>query len=180
MTRSRSGALVVVAALTALTGCSMNNSDDSKKTEIAGTRSVKDVDDEAKKLSSQLYDLAALKGENSGGGPGSSECGDDKDRNFLIRHSWSVTGASDAEAAQAMDRVKEGLPRQGWEVVSYERLKNKANTLALTADHHEKKFGVRVELWEKGKVGDDNPPALRFSLVSGCFQVPEGEKAEHY
>lgn len=153
---------------------------DSKKTEIVGTRAVEAVNAETKKISSQLFDLIAIKGKVDGAGPGSSQCGDDQDRNFLMRHSWSISGSSDTQVSQAMTRLKEGLPKQGWKIVSYERNNSPAKSLTLIADHDEKKFGVNVEFWEKGKSGNNNPPALVVTVVSGCFQVPEGEKADHY
>ncbi|MFE2596403.1 hypothetical protein ACFXCZ_07830 [Streptomyces sp. NPDC059396] len=97
-----------------------------------------------------------------------------------VRHPWSLTAATDAELAQAMTRLKEGLPEQGWKITQYGRNNSPAKSLELTADHTGKKFGVNVEFWEKGTSGNDNPPSLVVTVVSGCFQVPEGEKVKHY
>ncbi|MFB7271233.1 hypothetical protein [Streptomyces sp. NPDC056244] len=180
MTELRSRALLTAAALTALalTGCSMTESDEPK---IEGTRSVDAVDAEAKRISSQVLDIIAVKGEVSEPGPGVGTCaGLDRDKYFTVRHPWSLTAATDAELAQAMTRLKEGLPEQGWKITQYGRNNSPAKSLELTADHTGKKFGVNVEFWEKGTSGNDNPPSLVVTVVSGCFQVPEGEKVKHY
>ncbi|MFI1014630.1 hypothetical protein [Streptomyces sp. NPDC020965] len=153
---------------------------DPAETKIDGTRSVETANKETKKVSSEIFDLIAMKGKIGGAGPGTGECGDDREKHFLMRHSWNVSGSTDAEVAQAMTRLKEGLPKQGWKIVSYERNNSPAKSLTLIADHDEKKFGVNVEFWEKGKARKDNPPGLVITVVSGCFQVPEGETVDHY
>ncbi|MFC9143623.1 hypothetical protein ACFWGE_14715 [Streptomyces bacillaris] len=159
----------------------MNDQADANVPKPVGTRSVDEVDAETKRISSQILDIIAVKGVTSKSGPGVSTCdGAERGKLFLMRHPWSLTGASDAELAKAMNRLKEDLPKHGWKIVGYGPNSSKAKSLELTADHIEKKFAVKVELWEKNSGGDSNEPTLLVNVVSACYQVPEGEKIDRY
>ncbi|MFU0438599.1 MULTISPECIES: hypothetical protein [Streptomyces] len=159
----------------------MNDQADANVPKPVGTRSVDEVDAETKQISSQILDIIAVKGVTSKSGPGVSTCdGAERGKLFLMRHPWSLTGASDAELAKAMNRLKEDLPKHGWKIVGYGPNSSKAKSLELTADHIEKKFAVKVELWEKNSGGDSNEPTLLVNVVSACYQVPEGEKIDRY
>ncbi|MFF3453138.1 hypothetical protein ACFYXH_02190 [Streptomyces sp. NPDC002730] len=155
-------------------------SESNGTTKVVGTRAQDEVDAKTKQLSSQILDLIAIKGKVDGTGPGVGECGGDPEKQYLIRHSWSISGSTDAEVSKAMTRLKDGLPAQGWKIVQYGRNNSAAKSLELTADHTEKKFGVNVEFWEKGAIRKDNPPALVVTVVSGCYQVPDGQTVKHY
>ncbi|WP_260988182.1 hypothetical protein [Streptomyces sp. CFMR 7] len=159
----------------------MNDQADANVPKPVGTRSVDEVDAETKQISSQILDIIAVKGVTSKSGPGVSTCdGAERGKLFLMRHPWSLTGASDAELAKAMTRLKEDLPKHGWKIVGYGPNSSKAKSLELTADHIEKKFAVKVELWEKNSGGDSNEPTLLVNVVSACYRVPEGEKIDRY
>ncbi|MEU2295024.1 hypothetical protein ACFY9H_00065 [Streptomyces bacillaris] len=159
----------------------MNDQADANVPKPVGTRSVDEVDAETKRISSQILDIIAVKGVTSKSGPGVSTCdGAERGKLFLMRHPWSLTGASDAELAKAMNRLKEDLPKHGWKIVGYGPNSSKAKSLELTADHIEKKFAVKVELWEKNSGGDSNEPTLLVNVVSACYQVPEGQRVDGY
>ncbi|GGU66980.1 MULTISPECIES: hypothetical protein [Streptomyces] len=159
----------------------MNDQADANVPKPVGTRSVDEVDAETKQISSQILDIIAVKGVTSKSGPGVSTCdGAERGKLFLMRHPWSLTGASDAELAKAMNRLKEDLPKHGWKIVGYGPNSSKAKSLELTADHIEKKFAVKVELWEKNSGGDSNEPTLLVNVVSACYQVPEGQRVDGY
>ncbi|EST23098.1 hypothetical protein N566_26130 [Streptomycetaceae bacterium MP113-05] len=137
------------------------------------------VDNETKEVSSQILDLIAVEGEVSQPGPGVASCDDrDREKFFKLRHPWSVTASSNKELEEAMGRLKEQLPKQGWDITEYGRNNSKNRSLELTADHHEKKFGVNVVLMANH--GGDESPLLAVTVVSACYQVPKGERVEHY
>ncbi|MEU9009351.1 hypothetical protein AB0D12_06095 [Streptomyces sp. NPDC048479] len=79
-----------------------------------------------------------------------------------------------------MTRLKDGLPKQGWKITRFGPDKSASKNLELIADHDEKKFGLNISFWKKNSGGDKNPPALVVTVVSGCYQVPEGQTVEHY
>lgn len=159
----------------------MTDSPESNIPKPVGTRSIDDVDAETKKISSQVLDIIAVKGEASESGPGVTTCeGEERGKLFIMRHPWSLTGSSDDELMQAMTRLKEELPKKGWKIINYGRNNSRAKSLELTADHNEKQFAVNVEFWEKNSGGDTNPPTLVVNVVSACYQVPDGERVDRY
>ncbi|MFF8439398.1 hypothetical protein ACF07U_00780 [Streptomyces californicus] len=159
----------------------MTEREDSSTPKPVGTRSVDDVDAETKQISSQILDIMAIKGTMSKSGPGVSTCeGAERGKLFLMRHPWSLTGASDDELSKVMVRLKEDLPKRGWKIVRYGRNNSKAKSLELMADHVVKKFAVKVEFWERDSGGDTNEPTLLVNVVSACYQVPDGEKVDRF
>ncbi|MFF9868479.1 hypothetical protein ACF1G0_24275 [Streptomyces sp. NPDC013953] len=172
-TRLGAQALFVSLVLTTLTGCSMNESDDVP---LTGTATSSAAADEAERVSSEIYDLIGIKGKASDTGPGVSDCSDkDPEKFFRIFHKWSFMPASAAELGGVMERLKEELPKHGWKVVEYGRDTSVNKNLQLTADNDRKKYSVNIVHRAK-----NDPPKLSLMVVSGCYQVPEGEKVERF
>ncbi|MGW1763466.1 hypothetical protein ACWCQL_05135 [Streptomyces sp. NPDC002073] len=157
----------------------MNDSGNDPQ-QVHGTRTQAAATAEAKRLSSEIYDLLGVAGNVSEPGPGISACGDrDPEKYFRTRHPWSLTGPSADELRTALTRLKDGLPGRGWKIVSFGPNNSRNKSLTLTADHHGKKFAVSAVLRERHKPGDP-PPSLGVTLVSGCYEVPEGERVDGY
>ncbi|MFJ9028212.1 hypothetical protein ACIRQP_06740 [Streptomyces sp. NPDC102274] len=168
-------ALLVSIALTTLTGCSMTDAKDSALP-AAGTSNSEDAAAVAKKVSSEIYDLIGIKGKASNTGAGVSECsGKDPEKYFQIFHPWSFVPESADQLSGVMERLKEELPKHGWKVVEYGPDTSKNKNLSLTADNDKKKYSVSVVHRAK-----NNPPKLSLMVVSGCYQVPEGQKVERF
>ncbi|MCG0067290.1 hypothetical protein L0F81_29150 [Streptomyces tricolor] len=154
----------------------MSSSTESDDVPSAGISTSQDAAAEAQKVSSRLYDLIGVKGKASDGSPGVQECsGKDRDTYFQIFHKWSFYPASANDLDAAMEHLKEGLPKQGWKIVEYGPDSSESENLTLIADNDEKKVGVHIAQMKKR-----NPPKLSLMLVSGCYQVPEGQKVEHF
>ncbi|MEU8757610.1 hypothetical protein [Streptomyces sp. NPDC048659] len=182
MIKIRTGALLATALLT-LTGCSMSNGGEAKAegTKVVGVRDQDEVNAETKKVSSEIFDLIGVPGTTSKGGAGVQPCEDrDRERFYKMFHPWSLTAKTDEELAQAMERLKAALPQRGWKIVKYGPDSSASKSLELTADNDERKFGLHVSFWRKDSGGDKNPPMLKIDVVSGCYQVPDGQKVEHY
>ncbi|MFJ8588071.1 hypothetical protein ACIRD2_25980 [Streptomyces sp. NPDC093595] len=151
----------------------MNESDDIP---LAGTSTSLAAADETEKVSSEIYDLIGIKGKASDTGPGVTGCsGKDEEKYFQIFHPWTFTPASPEQLDGVMERLKEELPKHGWKVVEYGRDTSKNENLELTADNDKKKHSVNIVHRAK-----QNPPRLSLMVVSGCYQVPEGEKVERF
>ncbi|MGW3629434.1 hypothetical protein ACWD7F_04605 [Streptomyces sp. NPDC005122] len=150
-----------------------NNSDDIPS---SGVRTSSDAAEDTKKVSSGMYNLIGLKGKASDTGPGVKECGKrDPDKYFQIFHSWSFTPTSSEQLEGVMEQLKSKLPKQGWKVVEYGPDSSRNKNLGLTADNDTKKFSVKISYRAK-----DNPSNLNFFVVSGCYQVPDGQKIEQF
>lgn len=181
-------ALLLSLALTTLGGCGMtdnkepNGSGDagssgsSDDIPSAGTSNTEDAADKAEAVSSELYDLIGIKGKASDTGPGVSECGDkDPEKYFTIFHPWSFTPASADQLDGVMDRLKTELPKHGWKVVDFGPDSSQNKNLNLTADNDEKKYSVKIVQMLKRE-----PAKLSLTVVSGCYQVPDGEKVYRF
>jgi 5'-3' exonuclease len=169
-------ALTLPIALATLTGCSMTDTKNSDDIPSSGVSTSSDAAEGAKKTSSELYNLIGLKGKASDTGPGVKECGKrDPEKYFQIFHSWSFTPTSSEQLDGAMEQLKSKLPKHGWEVVEYGPDSSRNKNLSLTADNDTKKFSVKITYQAK-----DNPSNLSFFVVSGCYQVPDGQKIEQF
>ncbi|MFH9265196.1 hypothetical protein ACH4KN_13190 [Streptomyces sp. NPDC017546] len=169
-------ALFVSITLTTLTGCSMTDTKDSDSPPSAGTSTSRQAAQTVKKVSSELYDLIGIKGEASNSGAGVSDCGGkDPDKYFSVFHPWSFTPASPEKLSSVMEKLKEELPKHGWKVVEYGPDTSKNKNVRLTADNEAKKHSVKI--WHYAK---RNPPKLSLMVVSGCYQVPDGEKIDRF
>ncbi|MFI6059104.1 hypothetical protein [Streptomyces sp. NPDC051286] len=154
----------------------MTDTNNSGDVPSAGTSTSLAAANETEKVSSELYDLIGIKGKTSNTGPGVSECsGKDPEKYFQIFHPWSFTPASADQLGGVMERLKEELPKHGWKVVEYGLDTSKSKNLNLTADNDKKKHSVNIV--EMAKI---DPPSLSLMVVSGCYQVPDGEKVERF
>ncbi|MCF6521769.1 hypothetical protein [Streptomyces sp. JJ36] len=145
-----------------------------ERREIGAARS------DAKQLSSQLLDILNLDGKVTEPGPGVSLCeGRDTDKFFKIRHPWSVYDVPVEDMERAMEKLREALPERGWEVTSYGPDESRAKSLTLFADSTEKKFTAQVKLLDR-RGRSDHPSGITVTLVSACFQVPEGQTVDEY
>ncbi|MFF4182190.1 hypothetical protein ACFYZ9_03285 [Streptomyces sp. NPDC001691] len=156
----------------------MSDSNDSQEIPAAGVSTTRDAADAMEKVSSELYDLIGIKGKTSSTQPGVKECGGkDRDRYFSIFHPWDITPASTstAELEGVVERMRQELPKHGWKVVEYGRDTSMNKNLSLTADNDEKKVSVKLGAHAKG-----TPPSLGLMIVSGCYQVPDGQQVQHF
>ncbi|MFG2475387.1 hypothetical protein [Streptomyces fagopyri] len=169
-------ALTLPTALATLIGCGMTDKKKSDDIPSSGVSTSSEAAGDAKKTSSELYNLIDIKGKATDTGPGVKECGKkDAEKYFQIFHSWSFTPASSEELGGVMDQLKVKLPKHGWEVVEYGPDSSRNKNLSLTADNDTKKFSVNITYQAK-----DNPPNLNFFVVSGCYQVADGQKIEQF
>ncbi|MFF4425245.1 hypothetical protein ACFY04_31480 [Streptomyces sp. NPDC001549] len=167
-------------ALTALGGCGLTGSGDadpgSDGIPLAGTSTSRDAAAAVEKVSAELRGLTGVEGKPSEGLAGVTECpGRDPARYFQVFHPWSFHPASDDRLDEAMERLKAALPAHGWKVARYGPDTSQNKNLSLTADNGEKKYGVSVVQMKK-----NDPPKLSLTVVSGCYEVPEGKEVERF
>lgn len=176
-TRHWIGTTLLSFVLISLTGCSMTDPKNSTEIPSSGVRSVADADADTKRISSDILGMIRAKGKASDVGPGVSTCGEGKDieKYFRMRHPWGFTPDDPKQLPGVMKHLKEELSATGWKVVEYAPDTSPNKNLNLTADNDKKGFGVNIVHYAK-----DNPPKLGITVVSGCYQVPKGQKVEHY
>ncbi|MGW3682321.1 hypothetical protein [Streptomyces prasinus] len=175
--KTRPSTLLLAAAvsLTTLTGCSMTDGD-SDTVPFSGTSTSLDAADATEKVSSGIYDLIGVKGKASESYSTVMECsGEDAEKYFRILHPWSFYPASVSDLDVAMERLKSELPKHGWEIVEYGPDTSKNKNIRMTADNDRKKVSVRVI-----RMAKNDPPKLSLNVVSGCYEIPEGQEIERF
>ncbi|WP_405766224.1 hypothetical protein OHU34_11915 [Streptomyces sp. NBC_00080] len=167
--------LAFALAFATLTGCSMTDND-SNEIPSAGTSTSRDASNALEKVSSGIYDLIGVKGKASDTQPGVMDCsGRDTKTYFRVFHPWSFYPTSASDLDIAMERLKTELPKNGWKIVNYGPDTSKNKNINLTADNDKLKVGVHITQMAK-----NNPPKLSLDLVSGCYEVPDGEEVERF
>ncbi|MEU2563460.1 hypothetical protein ABZ626_29570 [Streptomyces longispororuber] len=172
MSRSASALLL---ALAPLAGCGAAD-DEADAVPAAGTSSTRDAKSAMKRVSSDLYEMIGVKGKASDNFPGVTKCpGKDAKTHFRIYHPWSFTPAAASDIDKVLERLRRAMPERGWKIVEYGPDTSRNKNINLTADHDKKKVSVIVVKMDK-----DDPPQLSLDLISGCYEVPDGEEADPY
>ena len=147
-------------------------------------REVSAPREEARRLSSELYDLLRVKGKTSAPGPGVDVCGDlDPETFYVIRHLWSLYGLPAGDLEAGWQGLREDLPRHGWEIVHEGRESTVAQSPFLMADSTRKKFTLKATLLiptARDAERSGAEPGIMFHLVSACFRVPDGTTVDEY
>ncbi|MFJ2760907.1 hypothetical protein [Streptomyces prasinus] len=150
--------------------------DDSDTVPFSGTSTSLDAAGATEKVSSGIYDLIGVKGKASESYSTVMECsGEDAEKYFRILHPWSFYPASVSDLDVAMERLKSELPKHGWEIVDYGPDTSKNKNIRMTADNDRKKVSLRVI-----KMAKNDPPKLSLNVVSGCYEIPEGQEIERF
>ncbi|WP_406303283.1 hypothetical protein OHA61_13665 [Streptomyces sp. NBC_00885] len=169
-------AALTLAALIATTGCSAMNNDALDYT--PEKMPVKEAKDLVRKQSSLILDLSGLKGETTNGSPDVSPC-EKVEHGYRVKHFWKVYGPSREALTAALERLHEGLPKQGWKAYRFEKANSKAQQMQLDVEDMKLHHTVRVEedfvsrapdasKWEKA--GRDG---LYITLDSPCYVDPD-------
>ncbi|MEU1670339.1 hypothetical protein ABZ547_43465 [Streptomyces sparsogenes] len=162
----------------------MSDADDPGLGYTPEVREVSASREEARALSSELYDLLRVKGKTTAPGPGVDVCGElDPETFYVVRHLWSVYGVPVGDLEAAWRGLTEDLPRHGWEIVHEGREPSVAASPYVMADSLRKKFTLKATLLiptERDAERSGAEPGIMFHLVSACFRVPEGTTVDEY
>ncbi|WP_181727457.1 hypothetical protein [Streptomyces sp. PT12] len=165
--------LLALGAVTLLGGCGIMSDGSAAENTPRTIRSVHDARQMTRDISSGLLDTIAVQGRTSEPGPGVSLCEEDPERERLykMKHTWSLSQVSRADLEQGMDRLRQELPRQGWELVGDGVVNNANQSPYVTFDNTDIEYSVNVRL----ATTPDDDPMLVVTVVSACFSTPEGE-----
>ncbi|MEU4349417.1 hypothetical protein [Streptomyces sp. NPDC023838] len=164
-----------LALATLTTGCPMDKATNADGLSYKPTTlAVPEARAKAKRLSSQLFDLMAIKdAKTTQPGPGVGRSESDPDHLYQIRHPWSLYDVPVSELQAGFQRLKDRMPGNGWKINKYGPNGTAAGTLELNADSTtEQRFTVLVELWDKPAAG--KKPLILVNVVSAFFRAPEG------
>ncbi|MFT2016401.1 hypothetical protein ACMA1D_11235 [Streptomyces sp. 796.1] len=139
-------------------------------------RKTDEVKEKSAEIARDLLRIIDLEGDLKPPGYVVGLCGDrDADKFYRINNFWSIAGATVTDLRKTMARLKEELPRAGWDIASYGPAHSKAQQLTLIANYRADKFSVSIEALEPSPKGRERS-LLYVGLTSACYQAPEGEK----
>ena len=152
------------------TACSSSPGSETTADSQPQSRPTATVKSEISGLSSQIFDVMAIKAKVTQPGPNVQPCesGDGGSGElYRIRHPWSAYGVGSDVMEKGMANLRQGLPRQGWKIekVGDDGSRNKnAQILAV----HEKTLSQAEITWLKGL--DGHEPLVEVNLYSPCFR----------
>lgn len=164
--------MIVIASLA--TGCSSVLGSNSGKLDYTPTvKTVQDARADTRDVSSRLFDIISVQGEASEPGPGVTTCEADPDmeRLYKMHHPWSISGVSRDVLREGMERLREQLPQEGWEIIEDGEANNANRSPVILFENRDVEYAAHVTLM--GKTDEDS--LLYVFLVSACFSTPEGE-----
>ncbi|MCT2592068.1 hypothetical protein LHJ74_19540 [Streptomyces sp. N2-109] len=123
-----------------------------------------------RKISSELLDMAGIKGKVTDSGPGIAVC-EDVDPNFreyyIVRHPWSIYGISNRALEQGMQNFRKGLPGHGWTITKDGPARSRNEDPEIFAENKGEKHAVHI-IWHR--TGANRKPLIHVNLVSECYK----------
>ncbi|MFF6811391.1 hypothetical protein ACFZAG_16080 [Streptomyces sp. NPDC012403] len=134
-------------------------------------RDGEEVKAEVEQTSSRILEIMALKGKMTDTRAMTVRCTDyDSDEEvYRARHPWSVYQVPVPSLEEAMDRLREGLPKDGWKIVKDGVDGSRAKTPQIVAESKGKEYSVDLRLLDERKYGDD-PSLIEVTVVSACYR----------
>lgn len=174
--RSLSGIAAATAIFLALTGCGSVGSKSSEE-KLGYTPKVQEIQtskDQVNEISSRILDWMGVKGKLTESGAAATICeaiDPDFKEYYLIHHPWSVYGLKVDSFQQAMENLREELPKHGWKITRDGHTDSIARNPEITAVDEKSHHIVTIE-WTKNR---SNPKQILFVNVnSRCYRAPEG------
>ncbi|MEU7469407.1 hypothetical protein AB0A94_12840 [Streptomyces sp. NPDC044984] len=129
------------------------------------------VKTEVEQASSRILEIMALKGKVTDAGAMTVRCTDyeSDEEVYRARHPWSVYQVPVTAMAEAMDRLRDRLPRDGWEIVKDGVDDSPAKTPQIVAESKGKEYSVDLRLLDESKYGDASS-LIEVTVVSACYR----------
>ncbi|WP_234426770.1 hypothetical protein [Streptomyces niger] len=165
MTKRSFMAVHVVLACVLLAGCSKNMNEDDLR-----VRSSDKVADETEKASSEILDLAGVKGKVTESGAFAMPCaGYSSEKVYRAHHPWSLYGLPFEELKKAFGRLRDGLPGHGWKIVKDGPDGSPSKAPQIIANHKGGDFSVDIRLHDESK-RSGKTSLLEVTVESACFK----------
>ncbi|MFF8099642.1 hypothetical protein ACF07S_07665 [Streptomyces sp. NPDC016640] len=126
---------------------------------------------EVEQASSRIGEIAALQGEVTDTGAMTVRCTnyDSEENVYRVRHPWSFHQVPLAAMEEAMERLRTGLPEEGWKIVKDGVDDSPAQSPQIVAESEGQEYAVDLRLLDERKYGDD-PSLIEVTVVSACYR----------
>ncbi|WP_326808066.1 hypothetical protein OHB04_21735 [Streptomyces sp. NBC_01775] len=138
-------------------------------------REVSQAEDEVNRMSSRLVDAMGIPGTPSHIPAAAGPC-DAIDPDFTtyyrVDHPWALWRADADDFDTAMENLRSRLPEMGWRITKDGPMNSMARNPEIMAVHTTS--GNRVAIRALKTRSGDLKPQIDVTLVSPCYQAPEG------
>ncbi|MBL3671076.1 hypothetical protein JL475_35105 [Streptomyces sp. M2CJ-2] len=130
------------------------------------------VKTQVEQASSRILEMMEIKGKVTDVGAVTVRCAeyDSDEEVYRVRHPWSVYQVPVSDMENAMDRLRSGLPKEGWEIVKDGVDGSPAKSPQIVAESKGQEYAVDVRLLDERKYSDD-PSLIEVTVQSACYRV---------
>ncbi|MEU8955836.1 hypothetical protein AB0C93_16195 [Streptomyces sp. NPDC048518] len=150
-------------------------SDDEKLGYEPQVRQVQAVENEVNSISSRILDVMGIKGKTEGSGSMISACDaidPDMKNYYTVAHPWSIYDLQEGTFEQAMQNLRDQLPKMGWQITKDGPTKSLAKNPEIVAVDNKSHHTVTIE-WAKNRSGKLKE-LISIDVGSRCYKAPEG------
>lgn len=127
---------------------------------------------QVEQASSRILEMMDIKGKVTDTGAMIVRCaeyGSDEEV-YRARHPWSVYQVPVSDMEKAMDRLRAGLSKKGWEIVKDGVDDSPAKSPQIVAESKGQEYAVDVRLLDERKYGGD-PSLIEVTVQSACYRA---------
>ncbi|MFJ2114787.1 MULTISPECIES: hypothetical protein [unclassified Streptomyces] len=138
-------------------------------------RKIQAAKQEVNDISSRLLDWMRIEGKTTEVGAGVNVCeavDPDLERYYTIRHPWSVYDLRKGTFEEAMQNLREQLPRNGWKIIKDDVTNSSAQNPEISAVNSESHHVISIE-WARKRSGGLKQ-IISVDIDSRCYRAPKG------
>ncbi|NED93351.1 hypothetical protein G3I76_76600 [Streptomyces sp. SID11233] len=137
------------------------------------TRDSDTVKTDTERASSRILEMLDIKGEATEPGAMTLPCSgyDSAEEVYRARHPWGIYKVPFTDMQKAMNRLRVGLPKDGWKIIKDGRDGTQGNSPQIIAESKGREFAVDVRLHKEVKA-ENSPPMLEVTVESRCYRTP--------
>ncbi|WP_237330280.1 hypothetical protein [Streptomyces sp. BA2] len=141
----------------------------------AETRKIEPAKEEVNEISSNLLDWMGIKGKTTEAGAGVNVCeavDPGLKEYYTIHHPWSIYDLHKGTFEEAMQNIREQLPKNGWKITKDGETNSRARNPEIVAVNAKSNHTISIE-WARERSGNLKE-MIGVDVDSRCYRAPEG------
>ncbi|MEU2250720.1 hypothetical protein [Streptomyces sp. NPDC019224] len=128
---------------------------------------------DVEQASSRILEIIDVKGKATEPGAMTMPCSDDysQEEPYYAYHPWSLYKAPFAELEKGMNRLRAGLPKDGWKITKDGMDGTIGNSPQIVAESKGRRVMVDIRLNKEVK-SEKAPAMLTVTVQSRCYRLP--------
>ncbi|SED94212.1 hypothetical protein SAMN05216483_4949 [Streptomyces sp. 2131.1] len=128
---------------------------------------------DVEQASSRILEIINVKGKATEPGALTMPCSDDdrEEEPYYAYHPWSLYEAPFPELEKGMNRLRTGLPKDGWKITKDGMDGSIGNSPQIVAESEKRRVMVDIRLYKEVK-SQKTPAMLSVTVQSRCYHLP--------